>query len=276
MAKILSEGTLKDRFAIGKSNEIGLENSSGVLRVEDSSSNLVYARVKKVNDNATPNANDVATYFDVAGKIVQIGFSFAGSSAPSAGTNTGLYGFCHTSGSSYNAGEVFYDNGSALIEVLHCTHLTTGTAISGTISLLANGSYALQSGTWTLKGDGSGSGEPTGTNKVVKLDFAYTDSTVSSTTSLLEDTVITRVDVVKTQAFNGTTPTLLVQVDGSSDLTILATADNDLTSTIQDTSFEVFTVGSTNEGVVKLTITTSGASAGAGYVLVHYNTTQNV
>jgi hypothetical protein len=269
MAKILSEGTLKNRFAIGKS-EIGLENSSGVLLVEDASNNLIYTRVKKVNDNATPNANDVATYFDLAGKIANITFDFAGASAPSAGTNTGEFGFCHTSGSTFNAGEVYYDNGTSLIEVLHCTHLTTSTAITGTISLLANGSYALDGGTWTLKGDGSGSGEPTGTLKTLKIPFAYTDTTVNSTTSLLTDTEIVSVAVRKSQAFNGTTPTLLVQRG----VTLLATADNDLTSTIADLSLEPIKILA--DGVVALTLTTSGASAGAGDVIITYSTTQNV
>jgi hypothetical protein len=270
MAKILSEGTLKNRFAIGKSNEIGLENSTGVLLVEDSSSALVYARVKKVNDNATPNANDVTTYFDLAGKIANITFDFDGASAPSAGTNTGEFGFCHTSGSTFNAGEIYYDNGSALIEVLHCTHITTSTAITGTVSLLANGSYALQSGTWTLKGDGSGSGEPTGTVKTLKIPFTKDSTTVNSTTSLLTNTEIISVAVRKSVAFNGTAPTLLV----ARGVTLLATADNDLKSTIADLSLEPIKILA--DGVVALTVTADGSSAGSGDVIITYSTTQNV
>jgi hypothetical protein len=270
MAKILSEGTLKNRFGIGKANEIGLENSSGLLLVEDNSNNLVYARVKKVNDNASPNANDIATYFDVAGKIVQIGFSFDGASPPSAGANTGLYGFCHTSGGIYNAGEVFFDNGTTLIEVLHCTHLTTGTSITGTISLLANGSYALQLGTWTLKGDGTSAGIPTGTTRMLKIPFTNSSTTVNSTTSLTADTEIISVAVRKSVAFNGTAPTLAV----ARGVTLLATSDNDLKSTITDISLEPIKI--LVDGVVTLTVTSDGSSSGTAEVIITYSTTQNV
>lgn len=277
MSKIKLTGTSLNEFQIGNSStaDVKLVNTSAVLEVKDTSNALQYARVKKVNDNATPNVNDVATYYDVAGKIVNITFDFAGGSAPSAGANTGEYGFCHTSGGAYTAGYVYYDNGSSIVRIYHVTHITSTTAVTGTISLNANGIYASEGGSWVLKGDGSGSGEPTGMIKTIKVPFAYTDTTVSSTTSITDGAIITRVDVVKTQAFNGTTPTLKVELDGTSNLELMATTDIDLTSTVQDTNFELFSATSSNEGVITLTVTTSGASAGAGYVLVTYCLTQN-
>jgi hypothetical protein len=277
MSKIKLSGTSLNELSIGNSStaDVKLVNTSGVLEVKDTSNALQIARVKKLNDTASPNINDVATYYDVAGKIVNITFDFDGGSAPSAGTNTNEYGFCHTSGGGFTAGYVYFDNGSALVRIFHVTHITSTTAVTGTISLNANGIYASEGGSWVLKGDGAGGGEPTGMIKTIKVPFAYTNSTVSSTTSIVDGAIITRVDVVKTQAFNGTTPTLKVELDGTSDLELMATTDIDLTSTVQDTTFELFGVTSSNEGVIKLTVTTSGASAGAGYCLVSYCLTQN-
>lgn len=277
MANIKLTGTSLNEFQIGNSStaDVKVVNNSGILEVKDTSNALQYARVKKVNDNATPNTNDVATYYDVAGKIVNITFDFAGGSSPSAGANTNEYGFCHTSGGAYTAGYVYFDNGSALVRIFHVTHITSSSAISGTISLNANGIYALEGGSWVLKGDGSGSGEPTGMIKTIKVPFTYSDTTVSSTTALTDGAIITRCDIVKTQAFNGTTPTLSVILDGSSNTEIMATTDIDLTSTVQDTNLELISATSSNAGVITLTVTTSGASAGAGYCLVTYCLTQN-
>lgn len=279
MSKVKLNGTSLNSFAIGNSAtaDVVLTNTSAILEVKDTASALQYARVKKYNDNATPNTNDVATYYDVAGKIVSIGFDFAGGSAPSAGANTNKYGFCHTSGGAYTAGYVYFDNGSALVRIYHITHLTSTTAVTGTISLNANGIYALDGSSWVLKGDGSGGGEPTGTVKTIKVPFTYTDigTPVSSTTSITDGAIITRVDIVKSVVFNGTTPTLLVEVNGTADLELMATTDIDLTSLVQDTSLTLASVTSGNEGTVRLTLTGTGQSTGTGFALISYCLTQN-
>ena len=280
MSKVKLSGTSLNEFAIGNSAtaDVKLVNSSAILEVKDTSDALQYARVKKYNDNATPNTNDVATYYDVAGKIVSIGFDFAGGSAPSAGTNTNKYGFCHTSGGAYTAGYVYFDNGSALVRIFHITHLTSTTAVTGTISLNANGIYALDGSSWVLKGDGAGGGsEPTGTIKTIKVPFAYTDigTPVSSTTSITDGAIIKQIDIVKTVAFNGTTPTLLVEVNGTADLELMATTDIDLTSLVQDTNLTLASVTSGNEGTVRLTLTGTGQSTGTGFALITYCLTQN-
>jgi len=277
MAKILSDGTLKNRFQIGKgSTRVDISNNAGVFEVIDTADGLIYARVKATNDNATPNQNDVVSFLDLQAKLTLISFDFAGGSVPSPAANTGLFGFCHTSGGIYTAGQVVFDTGSAIVVLRHTTHLTTTTAITGTISLLTNGFYALQSGTWTLKGDGSSGGEPTGTVKQVVIPFIYTNTFVSSSTNIPSGSYILTVKVTKSVAWNGTAPTVLVAIQGSSPLTVLATADSDLTSTIEDVSLDTFKVGGTNAGNVRVTLGGTGASAGAGEVIVLFTTTQNV
>jgi len=267
-------GTLQTTYEIGKANKTKLKNNSGVLELRNTgdSAYLIF-RSLEANSTSSPNDNDVVTFFDVKSADVLIEFSFSGGSAPAGGTNTGKYGFCHTTGGAYTQGLVYYDTGSALLEVKHVTKLATSTAVTGTISLNANGIYYKQAGTWTLKGDGASSG--TGNKKVIKLSFAYTDSSINSTTSLADGTQIDKITVVKSVAFNGTAPTLAIKVDGSTDLPILATTDSDLKSTTADVSFDPYLVGASNAGVVNLAIVSDSSSAGSGYVLVEYSETQN-
>jgi len=267
-------GTLQTTYEIGKANKTKLKNNSGVLELRNTgdSAYLIF-RSLEANSTSSPNDNDIITFFDVKSSDVLIEFDFDGASAPAGGTNTGKYGFCFTTGGAFTQGKVYYDTGSALLEVKHVTKLATTTAVSGTISLNANGIYYKQAGTWTLKGDGASSG--TGNKKVIKLSFAYTDTSVNSTTSLANGTQIDKITVVKLVAFNGTAPTLAIKVDGATDLPILATADNDLKSTTTDVSLDAYLVESANAGVVNLAIVSDSSSAGNGYVLVEYSDTQN-
>jgi hypothetical protein len=272
--KTNSLGTLQTTFEIGKSNKTKLKNNSAILELRNTGdSAFLIFRSLDANSTASPADNDAVTFFDLKSSDVLIEFDFDGASAPAGGSNTGKFGFCHTTGGAYTQGRVYYDTGSALLEVKHVTKLATTTAITGTISLNANGIYYKQAGTWTLKGDGASSG--TGNKKAIKLTFAYTDTSVNSTTSLANGTQIDKITVVKLVAFNGTAPTLAIKVDGATDLPILATADNDLKSTTTDVSLDAYLVESANAGVVNLAIVSDSSSAGSGYVLVEYSETQN-
>ncbi len=104
------------------------------------------------------NAKPILLY-ELQSRIADIEYSFSGVSAPSPGSNTNSFGLCHTTGGLYTAGEVVYDDGISLLIVSPTIvkHLTTRSAISGGISLQANGVYCNQAGTWILKG-GIGSG----------------------------------------------------------------------------------------------------------------------
>lgn len=107
--------------------------------------------------------NQVGTLANIRDAVIRVDFSFAGASAPSPGANTGTYGFVHTSGGAYDAGDVVYDDGSTL-RVVPITNniLTTTTAVSGgTVELNADSVYANELTTapynWTTKGDALGS-----------------------------------------------------------------------------------------------------------------------
>jgi hypothetical protein len=272
--KTNSLGTLQTTFEIGKSNKTKLKNNSAVLELRNTGdSAFLIFRSLDANSTASPNDNDAVTFFDLKSSDVLIEFDFNGGSPPAPADNTGKFGFCFTTGGAYTQGRVYYDTGSALLEVKHITKFATTTAIVGTISLNANGIYYKQAGTWTLKGDGASSG--TGNKKVIKIPFAYTDTSLNSTTSLADGTQIDKITVVKLVAFNGTAPTLAIKVDGATDLPILATSDNDLKSTTTDVSLDAYVVGSANAGVVNLAIVSDSSSAGNGYVLVEYSDTQN-
>lgn len=107
--------------------------------------------------------NQVGTLANIRDAVIRIDFSFSGASAPAAGSNTGTYGFVHTSGGAYDAGDVVYDDGTTL-RVVPVTNniLTTTVAVTGgTVELEADSVYANESTiapySWTKKGDALGS-----------------------------------------------------------------------------------------------------------------------
>ena len=94
--------------------------------------------------------------------ILDIQFSFTGAAPPAGGANTGLYGFCHTAGGTYLAGDVVFDNGCHL-EVLTKKGLLISPRVDvvGAVSLTANCIYyetaAAAPYTWVAKGGSAGS-----------------------------------------------------------------------------------------------------------------------
>ena len=84
---------------------------------------------------------------------------------------------------------------------------------------------------------------------------------------------VTRVVVVVEVAFNGASPTVGAVVNGGTPLTIWQTSDSNLKLTNQYEDNEVKKVAAANEGVVRLTVTPSGATAGSGFMLVEYDIT---
>ena len=263
------KGILSDLFTIGGSSGIGIKNNSAVAEVKNAADNaFAVLRAKEIQSSS--NINDVVSLLDLKGRIANIQFSFDGASAPAGGANTAKFGFCHTSGGSYTAGEVVYDTGSALqkIPTSVVNAITTDGAVSGTISLIDNGLYVNDAGTWTLKGDGSGTA--TGSLKVIEISYDFEDSVVNSSTALVNGDRVVRVVNSVSQAFNGTAPTLLIQSDGTSDLSLMATTESDLKTINQYEVEDIKEITADNAGVVKLTVTPDSSSAGIGKVLVFY------
>lgn len=260
-------GTLSQLFKIGGKSGIAIKNNSGVAEIKNAGDTAL-ATLRAAQVGASPNLNDVATYFDAMGVDPNIEFGFAGASAPTAGTNTGKFGFCHTSGGSYTAGDVVYDDGTSLIKSNVTKGFTTKSAITGTISLIANGVYKKEGSSFVLKGDGSG----TSTGMVLAIELAYTfgSTTVDSTTNIPANARVVRVENVVGTAFNGTSPTVAVTVNGSTPVTIMATTESDLTTVNQYESLAVTDIAAANEGKARLTVSGGSATTGAGKVYVFY------
>lgn len=268
-------GTMSSLFRVGGTSGGNIKyNSSGLELKNSADSAFVAGRALPIQTGGT--INDLATSIDLRGRIAQIGFSFSGGSAPSAGSNTGKFGFCHTSGGSYTAGDVVYDDGSTTLSSFKITyplHVTTTTAISGTISMIANGIYSNDAGTWTLKGDGAGSG--TGNVQFVELNITYASGNVDSTTSLPSGTRILGVDTVVTTAFDGSAPTVAVSINGSSPVTVQSTTGNNLKVINQYKTTAITQIGGTGAGVVRAAVTPSSSTVGAAVIYVWYVTASN-
>ena len=260
-------GTLKTYWAIGKATIIKIVNNSGVIEIRDSAG-TAYAKLRALRVQTSPSIDDVPTLLDTQAKVIQ--FSFDGASAPAAGTNTGKYGFCHTTGGSYTAADVVYDDGVTLIKLPResCKLIHNQSTVTGTVSLQASGVYAWTGSAYALFGDGAST--DTGFLKCIKVAYAFGDSVVSSTAVIPVGATITKVINKVDTIFNAGTPTLLVQIDGTNDTTIMATTESDLAVAAHYHKDELFTIAADYNGVVKLTVTPDGSSAGAGSVFVYY------
>jgi len=249
-----------------------LKNNSGVIEARDNT-DAAMALMRGAGIPASGSTlDDLPDLLDLRGRVVDVEFSFDGASPPSAGANTDKFGFCHTSGGSYTAGDIVYDTGAALVVMPSnvATHLTSRAAVSGTISLIANGLYARQGATWTLKGDGT----PTqlGHELAIAVDYDFNDSSVSSTTEIPDGAIVTRVTNSVQTAFNDNSATVQVDVDGGSDETVMATTDSKLKAANEYSVPQHTPITSSTTGPVTLTVTPGTSTTGAGQVIVHYVT----
>ena len=271
-----NSGVMGTTFQVGGTSGAKIKFNTPAVEFKNSAdSAFVTARALPIIASSS-TINDVATQIDLRGRIAQIGFSFSGGSAPSAGTNTGKFGFCHTSGGSYTAGDVVYDDGGTTLsnfKITYPLHVTTTTSISGTISMIANGIYSNDAGTWTLKGDGAGSG--TGNVQFVELAITNASGNVDSTTSLPDGSRILGVDTVVTTAFDGTAPTVAISANGSSPVTLQATTGNNLKVANQYKTQAITKLTSTGAGVIRAAVTPDSSTVGAATIYVWYVTASN-
>lgn len=261
-------GIVDDLLVIGKDEAVALKRNSNAIEAKTGADNaFVTMRAKELQ--AGFGINDLVTALDLKGLMPNIEFSFTGASAPSAGSNTNKFGFCHTTGGAYTAGDVVYDNGTSLNKLQAVNAITTTTSVTGTISLIANGYYAKESGSFVLKGDGTG--VSTGVERVIELTLNFNSgTTVDSTTSIPSGAIVNRVECVVNTPFNGTSPTLAVAINGGTPLTVMAAADINLKTANQYETLVVNPVAANNAGVVRLNYTASSSSAGTAKVYVFY------
>lgn len=265
------KGTFLNLLGVGGTAGFNLKNNSAVAEIRNAGDSA-FVPIRALEIQSGAGDNDLPTLLDLDGRVATISFDYDGASPPGAGSNTGLFGFVHTTGGARTAGDIVYDNGSALVlmptEV--AKHITTTTAVTGTISLIANGFYALVSGSWVLKGDQSGTNA--GQVMMIQIPVVFGDTTVDSTTSVPSGSKVVKTVVRVDTLFDGTTPTLLVAIQGSSPATVMSTAQNDIATADQYETNAVVDIGATETGLVRATLTPDGSAAGAAIVQVYYST----
>lgn len=262
-------GNMRDIFGIGNEEDgFNIKNSSGVAEIRNAADDA-YETIRAAHIESGGAINDLPTLIDLQARVPNIAFSFDGDTPPSAGTNTGAFGICHTDGTSYNAGQVVYDTGSTLLliptEVVRT--ITTSSAVVGTLNLNANGLYAWQGGTWILKGDGAPTSQ--GINLCVEVPIG-TSAAYSSTTSIPDGARVVRAVLIVDTAYSAGA-SAAVSIDGSTPLEVLGSSDSKLTKQGEYDNDQIFDIDSDSEGVVAVDISGSPA-AGAGSVFVFYVT----
>lgn len=262
-------GTSSDTFQVGLTGNVVQTNTDGLAVIDESSNpkNLTVARPQGSNQDV-----HAATYLDVKERILLIEFSFAGGTPPAGGANTGKYGFCHTSGGSYNAGQVYLDDGVSLVAVtINKMHeLASTSLVTGTVSLIANGLYVAQAASapysWTLKGDGTGT--VTGMPKMVKVTVSSSAGNFDSTTSIPSGARILRVYTNVTSVYDGAA-TIAVRINGGTPLTVQATTENRPNKVNLYATTPWADVAGANAGVVRVVLGGT-PTTGAADVVVEY------
>lgn len=262
-------GTLKTAWEIGKTAIIRLVNNSGVLEIRDTAG-TTWKAIRALAIQSSNTINDIPTLLDTQAKVIL--FDFDGASAPAAGTNTGKYGFCHTTGGANTQNDVVYDDGASLLVVAResCKLIITTDAISGDVSLNEDGIYGWEGAAYVLKGDGAST--DTGFLKCIKIAGTHASGVVSSTTSVPVNAFITKSIVKVTEAFDGAAPTLLLQIDGASPTTIEATTENNLKIVADYIKDETFFIDTGFNGVLKATFTPDSSTTGEATILIYYMT----
>ena len=260
-------GSMRNVFGIGNEEDgFNIKNASSVAEIRNAADDA-YETIRAAHIAAGGSLNDLPTLLDLQGRVPNIEFSFDGDTPPAAGTNSGKFGICYEDGTSYNAGNVIYDDGSSriLIPTEVVRTITTSSAVVGVLSLNANGLYAWQGGTWILKGDGAPA--QTGHTMAIEVNIG-TSATYSSSTAIPDGARVVRTDMIVTTAYTPTT-TATVVVNGTADLEILGSSDSKMPKQGQYMNDEEFEITADNEGVVTVAIANTPA-AGAGRVVVFY------
>jgi hypothetical protein len=268
------KGTTTATFQVGNATGANIKAVSGALEIRNAADSAYETlRADKIIASGAA-AGDIPTLFDLQSRHPVIGFSFSGGTPPSPGANTGKYGICHTTGGGYTLGNVVYDPGSVALVAIPaevCRNLTTEVSVSGTLSMIQYGNYALQSGAWTLTGDGTSSSS--GTVIGIKVPFTHADANayVESTTSIPSGASVLNVRSVITEAFDNP-PVITAAVQGSSPVAIVAGGDIAEETIGEYHNPQTSVIGATGAGKVRVSISDTSPTTGEGYILVEYVT----
>lgn len=275
MTNFLGTWLAKWRLKTNSSAGVVLKEDStneGVLSImNDAETDFAVARAAGIPATGA-TMDDIANLFAVNGSFPTIEYSFDGASPPSPATYTGQWGFVHTAGGAYSAGDVVYSDGTSLytVPVSVCKALSTKVAVSGTVSLIQYGMYTrTAAGVWGLVGDGTAAG--TGTVRHMSIPYDYADSTVDSTATIPAGGSVLEVRNIVDTVFNGTAPTVAVTVNGSvTQPSILSTTESDVTETGETLNLATVDIDSDSAGAVRVTVTPDGSTTGAGTIRVSY------
>ena len=268
--------TKQSSFASGSAGP-NLVNQAGDLFI----ANAAATGPAQVVAQVLSNSNNVLVTQAMLVKRFLVTSSFNSSSIPNNSSSPGFL-LCHTGGSGgYSAGDLAYDNGandgSPVIHLpVSAGYLITigaSATTAGTIPALAAASAYIWDGSAYVK---LAAGEPAGLVKSIKVPFAYTDGTVTSTATIPANATILRSSLRVTTGFDDAAAT--VEVGRSGSLALLqATTDNVLGTTgsylVESTSSGSGWGGSANAVVV--TVSPGSATTGSSYVVVEYSTPES-
>ena len=265
-------GTMSAAFHIGGKGKAAITNLSTVLSstAADESTLAPFAVAAPTDDT------HAAPRLTVQRRTILIEFSFnGGGPVPSPGDNTGKYGFVHTSGGGYSAGNIYYDDGVSLslVTILKMQFLVTTSVVTGTVSLITNGTYIAEASSapwsWTLVGDGTAT--LTGIPQFVVLTIGHAGP-YTSTTPIPTNAILISCSLDTRAGCGGVAytagSTVAVTCNAQS---VMATTENECTATAdrwETNPYLKITAGA----VVTVTIGSAGA-AGAGQVIVGYIST---
>lgn len=155
----------------------------------------------------------------------------------------------------------------------------TSLTVNGTSNLGPVGNVTITGGSsgYVLTTDGSGTlswtdpTAPAGLMKVDSTSLVFNSGATVSAFTLPINAIVDTVSIIVDTAFNGTSPTVTVGLNGGSTTVYAESGDSDLKTTGRyDIPSQVAPVGTT--GGIELYYTASGSTAGAGRVVITYST----
>lgn len=190
-------GTIEQSWQIGLSGVIlkNIGDIEGGVYLDDEVTRapLVVGEPSKQEHAATRKyvrERVVRTVFNFDGGDVGVGIN--------PGDNTGFYGICHTSGGSYNAKQIYYDNGTTFEAIAHeegRVAINTGGDFSGAgLSMTEDHMYLWDSegSVWVAIGPVNASAE--GALKTIIVTIG-TNATYDSTNSIPTNAIVHRAEL---------------------------------------------------------------------------------
>lgn len=270
-------GIIGNLVRIGGAKGPQIGNNSGVIEALANASALGGTYVKvRVADAAGDNLNDAINVLVARGRVADVSFGFVADPSPNG--HSGEFGICQTKTSTYDEGDIVYDTGTAIVAlpVEVATHMTTQGALgNGNITFDANSFYCRDYDaplwTWTKKG---GSSVPSGVPYKVVIDFTHANANtpVDSTAVIPTGAIVESARLDVTEAFNGTGVSIGVTANGSSPVTLIASAD----LTPDEVGIYEFPLmeklDATGTGVVRVTYAATNPTTGEARLIVEYAT----